>query len=196
MKAGKSSFLVTEVRRPEHESALVVGHSWDTRFDSHDVVQSLSTHDGICTPCQRGASWMDLHRLLQESENPSPIRVLFVDECQFFHLASKHPSEELQQLLEECRSRGVEKVFMAGLNRDWRGDPFEWIAAATAIAKAETLPLTHSRLYATCEQCGCVRASRSHLKQDPQGSRVHVGAGDMYLALCKSCFCEMKKNAP
>lgn len=185
MKAGKTSLLTRLVGRSSHPS-LVVGHQWDQRFASQDVVtQVLQTHDGKKIPCQHACRWSDVSALVNAGEQP-PMDTLFVDECQFFHLSSgEHADQELCELLCTCRDEGLRHVVLAGLNRDWRGQPFEWVQAATRVWSA---PPQRTRLTTTCEVCGTEGATRSARRDTKDQERVRVGAGDVYLTVCKKCF--------
>lgn len=186
MKAGKTSLLTRLVGRSSH-SSLVVGHQWDQRFAFQDVVtQVLQTHDGKKIPCQHACRWSDVSALVKAGGQP-PLDTLFVDECQFFHLSSEeHADQELSELLCACRDEGLKQVVLAGLNRDWRGQPFEWVQAATRVWWSA--PPQRTRLTATCELCGREGATRSARRDALDQELVRVGAGELYLTVCKTCF--------
>jgi len=71
------------------------------------------------------------------------------------------------------------RVIVAGLDQDYRGQPFEPMPQLLAIA--EYITKTH----AICVVCGnpATRTQRKTLSKD----RVVVGASDIYEARCRKC---------
>lgn len=101
--------------------------------------------------------------------------VVAVDECQFF-------DSEIVNVAQELAGRGV-RVIVAGLDMDFRGEPFGPIPIL--MAKAEKV----DKLHAICMVCGN-QASRTQRLVNGKPARyddpvVIVGASEMYEARCR-----------
>lgn len=101
--------------------------------------------------------------------------VIAIDEAQFFELS-------IINLVEELADRGL-RVIVAGLDTDFRGEPFG--PMPTLMAKAERV----DKLHAICMICG-EAASRTQRLVNGVPARyddpvVIVGAAEMYEARCR-----------
>ena len=99
-----------------------------------------------------------------------------IDEAQFF-------DEEILNLVKELARRGL-KVIVAGLDTDFRGEPFG--AMPALMAEAEQV----EKLHAICMVCGG-EASRTQRLVDGKPARyndpiVIVGAAELYEARCRA----------
>jgi thymidine kinase len=100
-----------------------------------------------------------------------------IDEAQFFH-------EDLIEICEDLADRGI-RVIMAGLDRDFRNQPFG--PMPELMARAEYV----DKLHAICIQCG-EPASRTQRLIDGEPAAaddpvILVGASEVYEARCRSC---------
>ena len=98
--------------------------------------------------------------------------VVGFDEFQFL------PEPWCVELIETLRRWGLQ-VVVAGLDLDFRGEPFS--AMAQALARADYV----SKLAAVCVDCGG-RATVSY-RIIPSIDRVEEGGKDKYEALCRDC---------
>ncbi len=99
-------------------------------------------------------------------------QVVGIDEAQFF-------GPTLVPVVQALADRGV-RVVIAGLDQDYRGQPFEPIPQLLAIAEQIT------KCLAVCASCGAL-ASRSY-RVAGGSERVQVGAADSYEARCRTCY--------
>ena len=102
--------------------------------------------------------------------------VVGIDEAQFF-------DESLVPLSQELADRGV-RVIIAGLDTDFRGEPFG--PMPVLMAKADVV----DKLHAICMVCGSL-ACRTQRLVDGKPARyddpvVIVGAAEMYEARCRA----------
>ncbi|WP_457631822.1 thymidine kinase, partial [Oceanithermus sp.] len=105
------------------------------------------------------------------------VQVVAVDEAQFF-------DEGLPQVLEELTGRGV-RVIVAGLDMDFRGEPFG--VMPTLMARAEFV----EKLSAVCVRCGRA-ATRTQRLVNGKPARydepvILVGAAEAYEPRCRAC---------
>ncbi|NPA93054.1 MAG: thymidine kinase [Chloroflexi bacterium] len=101
--------------------------------------------------------------------------VVGLDEAQFF-------SEEVTQVVQDLADRGI-RVIIAGLDMDFRGEPFGPMPAL--LAQADRV----DKLQAICVKCG-FPATRSQRLIDGKPARyddpvIIVGASEMYEARCR-----------
>jgi thymidine kinase len=98
-----------------------------------------------------------------------------IDEVQFF-------DEEIVSLVQQLATRGL-RVIMAGLDMDFRGEPFGQMPALMAIAEEVT------KLHAICMVCG-EEACRTQRLVNGKPANYHdpvilVGAQEAYEARCR-----------
>jgi thymidine kinase len=111
-------------------------------------------------------------------------QVIGVDEGQFFGLELVHVCQEL--------ARQGRRVIIAGLDQDYRGEPFEPIPQLMAVAEYVT------KLHAICVVCG---APANHSQRLSAGdgrageARVLVGAKEAYEPRCRLHFTPPPKPA-
>jgi len=98
--------------------------------------------------------------------------VIGIDEAHFF-------DESIVDVCNKLANMG-KRVIVAGLDMDWKGEPFIHMAKLMAIAEYVTKNL------AICMVCG----NPAHYSQKlVEGrSRIEVGAADKYEARCRKCF--------
>ncbi len=111
-----------------------------------------------------------------ESHLKADTTVVGIDEAQFF-------SEEITAIVQRLADRGV-RVIVAGLDMDFRGEPFGPMPAL--LAQADQV----DKLQAICVVCG-FPASRSQRLINGKPARyddpiVIVGASEMYEARCRA----------
>jgi thymidine kinase len=137
--------------------------SLDDRFDAAAIV----SHDENRIPSTPVADVAALRRALAPET-----QVLGIDEAQFLGL-------ELVPFCVELARQG-KRVIVAGLDMDYRGEPFEPIPSLMAVAEDVT------KTHAVCLVCG---APASHSQRIAAGQgRVLVGAAEAYEPRCRDCF--------
>ena len=100
------------------------------------------------------------------------VDVVGIDEAQFFDM-------ELVNVCKHLANSGV-RVIVAGLDMDFKGNPFGPMPALLACAEYVT------KVHAICMECGSL-AHISHRKTD-ETNLVLLGETDSYEPLCRDCY--------
>jgi thymidine kinase len=171
MFSGKSEELIRRVKRAliARQRVVVFKPKLDVRYHPSEVV----SHDGQRTQAIPVADAEEMHSYLGD---PLP-EVVGIDEGQFF-------DQGLIELIQELVSREV-RVIVAGLDLDFRGEPFGIMPEL--LARAEEV----EKLTAVCPCCGSP-ASRTQRLVDGQPAHYHdpiilVGARETYEPRCRRC---------
>ena len=164
MFSGKTEELIRRMRRAQfaRQRVEIFKPSIDVRYSEEDVVSHDMKHIQS-TPIDSSASIL----LLAED-----IDVVGIDEAQFF-------DEGLVDVCNQLANRGV-RVIIAGLDMDFRGQPFGPMPALCAIADEVT------KVHAICVRCGAL-AYISHRKVSSD-RRVLLGETQEYEPLCRDCY--------
>jgi thymidine kinase len=170
MFSGKSEELLRRVRRAElaRQRVQVFKPSLDNRYG----LASVNSHDGRKAEAIAVDSPATILEHLTEGTT-----VVAIDEAQFFDMS-------LVIICRQLADRGV-RVITAGLDLDFRGEPFGPIP--TLMAQAEQV----DKLHAICVRCGN-EASRSQRLINGQPANYHdsvilIGATEAYEARCRQC---------
>jgi thymidine kinase len=172
MFSGKTEELIRRLRRARIAQQRVQAFkpAIDARYSDDETVShdetALST-----TPVHTAAQIL----LLADSAD-----VIGIDEAQFF-------DGELVSVCRELAAAGT-RVIIAGLDQDYRGEPFEPIPQLMAIAEYV------SKLHAICMVCGAPANHSQRLVAD--SDRVLVGAQEAYEPRCRRCFEPNQTPAP
>jgi thymidine kinase len=168
MFSGKSEELIRRLRRAEiaRQKIQVFKPSIDKRFSETKVTSHAGTQFEA-TPIKSAA---DLLPLLDEDTT-----VVAIDEAQFF-------DPEISTIVQELAGRSL-RVLVAGLDTDFRGEPFG--PMPVLMAQAERV----DKVNAICMVCG---DSASHTQRLINGAPAHydepvvvVGASELYEARCR-----------
>ncbi len=161
MFSGKTEELIRRLNRASYARLRVVVFKpkVDVRFAREEVV----SHSSLRFPCVPVERASEIPRLVGDAQ------VVGVDEAQFF-------GAELVEVCNLLADEGV-RVVVAGLDQDFRGQPFEPIPALVAVSEYVTKAL------AVCMVCGAP-ANRSQ-RLVSADSRVLLGASDTYEARCR-----------
>lgn len=164
MFSGKTEELIRRLRRAHYarQQAQVFKPHIDRRFSESEVV-SHSEQRVDATPV---AAPSDILRQVD-----ADTELVAVDEAQFF-------SAEIVEVAEALALRGI-RVIVAGLDTDYRGEPFEPVPAL--MARAEYI----TKLLAICVRCG--RPANRTVRVGEGTARIDVGAGEQYEAVCRTC---------
>lgn len=170
MFSGKSEELIRRVKRANYarQNVQVFKPVIDKRFSDVAVV----SHNGNQTDAESVHSSKDILEQIS-----SDTHVVAIDEIQFF-------DNGIVDVCEEIANRGI-RVIAAGLDLDFRGEPFG--PSPILLAKAELV----TKLQAICIKCGNP-ASRTQRLINGEPANYHdpiikVGASESYEARCRHC---------
>jgi len=170
MFSGKTEELIRRVKRAviARQRVQVFKPLLDNRFSTERV----SSHDGLQWDAVAVSSAAEILDLVRDTTD-----VVAIDEAQFFDWAIVDVCEQLAQ-------QG-KRVIVAGLDMDFRGEPFG--PMPVLMAQAETV----DKLQAICAVCGAPASRTQRLingvpanYDDPQ---ILVGASEVYQARCRRC---------
>ena len=168
MFSGKTDELIRRLVRAKiaRQKVQVFKPAVDVRY----AVEKVTSHAGAnydAMPIEKAA---DIRTKLDQDTT-----VVGIDEAQFF-------DAEVVQVARELADRGI-RVLVAGLDTDFRGEPFGPMPVLMSIAEHV------SKLHAICMVCGD-EASRTQRLVNGKPARyddpiVIVGASELYEARCR-----------
>lgn len=170
MFSGKTEELIRRIHRAQiaRQKVQVFKPAIDQRYSEGAV----ASHNGLQTHAIPVNSVAELRQLVD-----STATVIAIDEVQFFDAS-------VVALCQELAGQG-KRVICAGLDMDFRGEPFGPIPQLLAVAEKV------DKLQAICVICGGP-ASRSQRLINGQPAHyndpiVLVGASEVYEARCRGC---------
>lgn len=168
MFSGKTEELIRRMKRAQFakQKVEIFKPSIDTRYDEENVV-SHNANTIHSTPVPSSSNILLL---------ANEVDVVGIDEAQFF-------DNELVNVCNQLAANGV-RVIVAGLDMDYKGQPFGPIPGLLACAEYVT------KVHAICLNCGNP-ALFSHRKTD-HTALVMLGETDSYEPLCRDCFNKTK----
>jgi thymidine kinase len=168
MFSGKTDELIRRLIRATiaKQKVQVFKPAIDIRY----AVEKVTSHAGANYEATPVASAAEIREKLD-----SDTTVVGIDEAQFF-------DPEVAEVAQELAARGV-RVIVAGLDMDFRGEPFG--PMPLMLAKAERV----DKLHAICMVCGD-EASRTQRLVNGKPAKyddpvVIVGASELYEARCR-----------
>lgn len=179
MYAGKTEELLRRIKRIEYarKSVIVFKPKIDSRFSSSKVVShdnsSINSYD-----IERG------NDIINIIGNNLPYAIA-IDEVQFL-------GRDIIAVCEEMANQGV-RVIVAGLDKDFRGEPFGIMPELLARAEFVT------KLEAICQSCGAPATRTQRLINGVPANYndpiILIGAKEQYEARCRHCHIVLgKKN--
>jgi thymidine kinase len=161
MFSGKTEELIRRLKRARiaRQRVLVFKPKIDVRYGKEEVV----SHTDVRIECVPVSDASDILGLVGDAQ------VVGIDEAQFF-------DDNLVPVVEQLADEGI-RVVVAGLDLDYRGQPFGPIPQLLAVAEYLTKTL------AVCTVCGAP-ANRSQ-RLVHRDSRVLLGASESYEARCR-----------
>ncbi|MCD6441636.1 MAG: thymidine kinase [Candidatus Marinimicrobia bacterium] len=164
MFSGKTEELIRRLRRAQiaKQKVAIFKPKMDTRYSLDHIV----SHNQQKIPSIAVKYAEDILKKVGDA------RVLGIDEAQFFD----------SSLVDVCKklANAGRRVIVAGLDKDYRGEPFEPIPQMLCEAEYITKTL------AICMQCGNPASYTQRIS--PSSERVLLGATDVYEARCRNCF--------
>jgi thymidine kinase len=164
MFSGKTEELIRRLKRAQFakQKIEIFKPQIDTRYHDENVV-SHQGNEIMSTPVQSSSTILLL---------ANDVDVIGIDEAQFFDL-------ELINVCNQLANNGV-RVIVAGLDMDFKGNPFGPMPGLLACAEYVT------KVHAICMNCGGL-AHISHRKT-AETNLVLLGETDSYEPLCRYCF--------
>ena len=171
MFAGKTEELIRRINRINYakKTILVFKPKIDNRYDENSVVSH--SQKKIKSIAISNAS-----EIYEHVKKQLPYAIA-VDEVQFF-------DEELIDVVEDLANNGV-RVIVAGLDMDFRGEPFGIMPKL--LARAEYI----TKLEAICQVCGSPATRTQRIidgkPADYDDPIILVSAAEKYEARCRHC---------
>ena len=164
MFSGKTEELIRRMRRAQFakQKVEIFKPAMETRYSEENIV----SHDQNaipCTPVEHSGNILLLS---------SGWDVIGIDEAQFF-------DEGLPSVCNQLADQGI-RVIVAGLDMDYRGNPFGPMPALCAIADDVT------KVHAICVECGQAAGYSHRLVHNEK--LVLLGEREEYRPLCRNCF--------
>lgn len=168
MFSGKTEELIRRLKRAQFakQKIEIFKPQIDTRYHEENVV-SHQGNEILSTPVSSSSTILLL---------ANDVDVIGIDEAQFFDL-------ELINVCNQLANSGV-RVIVAGLDMDYKGNPFGPMPSLLASAEYVT------KVHAICMNCGGL-AHISHRKTE-ETNLVLLGETDSYEPLCRDCFINAK----
>lgn len=170
MFSGKSEELIRRIKRSRYakQNVQVFKPAIDNRYSESAVV----SHNGNQTTAEAVSHSSDILDKVADDTN-----VVAIDEIQFF-------DNGIVETCETLADKGL-RVICAGLDLDFKGDPFG--PSPILLAKAEFV----TKLQAICIKCGNP-ATRTQRLIDDKPAHYHdpviqIGASEGYEARCRHC---------
>ena len=176
MFSGKTEELMRRLRRAEYakQRVLTIKHHIDLRYNKAPTC--IVSHEGkerFAFIINDSASGCD--KILELAQNTD---LIGIDEIHFF---GTHMIRAIEQLVEQGK-----RVIVAGLDLDFRGEPFGVLPHLLAVADEV------SKLKAICVVCGDEAHHTQRLVNGHPAAYndpiVLVGASELYEARCRECF--------
>lgn len=164
MFSGKTEELIRRLKRAKiaRQRVEIFKPMIDTRYDEQQIVSHDANHI-LSTPVNSSKE------LLHLVEN---VEVVGVDEAQFFDPA-------LPEVCQALALRGI-RVIVAGLDMDYKGQPFGPIPDLLAVAEYIT------KVHAICPHCGNLATHSYRLVNQQQ--TIMLGEKESYEPRCRTCY--------
>jgi len=170
MFSGKTEELIRRLRRAQIAKQKV--QVFKPVIDDRYGIQRITSHNGLFVEAVPIKDAMTILGLVEPDTT-----VVAVDEVQFFDW-------QISRVCEELAARGI-RVIAAGLDMDFRGEPFG--PMPVLMAEAEEV----SKLQAICVVCGSPASRTQRLIDGKPASYddpvIMVGASEVYEARCRHC---------
>jgi thymidine kinase len=170
MFSGKTEELIRRVRRAQiaRQKIQIFKPVVDDRYG----VRKITSHNGLFVEAVPVENAKDILDLVEPDTT-----VVAVDEIQFFDW-------QIARVCSELAGRGL-RVIAAGLDMDFRGEPFG--PMPVLMAEAEMV----DKLQAICVSCGNPASRTQRLIDDQPACYddpvILVGANEVYEARCRHC---------
>ncbi len=170
MFSGKSEELIRRIKRVTiaKQKVQVFKPDIDNRYDPLYV----NSHSGIKIQAVSIKQSDNILKYIEPDTN-----VVAIDEIQFFH-------EDIIEVIEEIASKGI-RVILAGLDLDFKGEPFGIMPQVLCIAEYV------DKLHAICVKCAAPATRTQRLINGQPANYsdpvILVGAFESYEPRCRYC---------
>jgi len=170
MFSGKTEELIRRIKRAElaNQKTQIFKHILDTRYAKDKIVSHNKT----------SIKSLQVRNSREILSYINDVRVVGIDEGQFF-------DNGLIEVVEFLANSGI-RVIVAGLDMDYRGEPFGPMPELMARSEFVT------KLHAICMRCGNL-AIYSHRKIQSK-ELVLPGTDQEYEPLCRTCFYKVNEK--
>ncbi|MGF1534261.1 MAG: thymidine kinase [Bernardetiaceae bacterium] len=172
MFSGKTEELIRRINRVliAGRAVQVIKPAIDTRYHPERVVSHQHNHF-TAIPVERATDILPLAKGFD---------TLAIDEGQFF-------DDALPDICNQLANRGI-RVIVAGLDKDYEGQPFPPMPALMSIAEFVT------KVHAVCVHCGSIAAFSHRLSSE--SDPILLGAQHQYEPLCRMCYQQARETKP
>ena len=170
MFSGKTEELIRRARRAQiaKQKVQVFKPALDDRYQ----VEQLASHNGVSFDAITVTDANEIAHLVERD-----VDVVIVDEVQFFDQCIADVCDDL--------ANAGRRVIVAGLDNDFRGEPFGPVPSL--MAQADIV----DKLQAICVVCGAPATRTQRLINGQPASYddpvIRVGASEVYEARCRHC---------
>lgn len=178
MFSGKSEELIRRIKRAiiAKQKVQVFKPDIDNRYDP----LAINSHSGFKIEAITIKQTANLTDMIDEDTD-----VVAIDEIQFFH-------EDIISQIEDLAKQG-KRVILAGLDLDFKGEPFGLMPQIMCIAEYV------DKLHAICVKC-CSPATRTQRLINSKPAHYHdpiilVGASESYEPRCRDCHIILKSES-
>lgn len=170
MFSGKTEELIRRLRRAQiaQQQVEIFKPAFDVRYSDAEVV----SHNKTSIPSIVVSSAEEILAAVGDAQ------VIGIDEAHFF-------DAQLPAVCQKLANSG-RRVIVAGLDMDYRAQPFEQTAHLLAIADYVT------KLHAICVKCGHPANHSQRIVASKE--RLLLGEKDAYEPRCRSCFVWEKES--
>lgn len=178
MFAGKTEELIRRINVLSFakKKIVVFKPAIDNRYSSNEI----ASHSGRKVPCIVVEKANEILEWISKEPN---IDVVAIDEVQFF-------DEKIVEICDYLADQGI-RVMVAGLEKDFRGEPFG--VMPELLTRAEFV----TKLTAVCAKCGAPATRTQRLINGKPASFgdpiVLVGATEHYEPRCRHCHVVVDK---
>lgn len=164
MFSGKTEELIRRLKRAQiaNQKVQIFKPKKDTRYHDDNVV----SHD------ENALASIAIDKSTQIYDLLEHVNVVGIDEAQFF-------DSDLITVCQKLAVKGI-RVVVAGLDMDFRGQPFGPIPGLLAVAEYIT------KVHAICPHCGSLATHSYRLSEEKE--TVVLGEKDKYEPRCRICF--------
>ena len=165
MFSGKTEEVIKLIKRAQFAKKKV--QIFKPYLDNRYKIDFIVSHSNLKLPCHIVEDSDEIKNKIKDST-----QVVAIDEVQFF-------DEKITTLIQDLAENGMH-VICAGLDTDWRGQPFH--PTPLIMATADVI----RKQYAVCSVCSSP-ATRTQ-RTIPSEENILVGSGEIYQARCRMHF--------
>jgi thymidine kinase len=165
MFSGKTEELIRVLRRAEYARQSI--QVFKPQIDDRYSLTHVASHDSTMLESTVIDHAAEIYLHLRNGT-----QVVGIDEGQFF-------DDELVDVANDLAERGI-RVIIAGLDMNWKGEPFHPMPALMAVAEVVR------KLQAVCVVCGSAASRTQRIVSSPE--QILVGDRLSYQARCRRCF--------